>query len=108
LAAALGDEIDPAALEPRDVAGGVCICFLVPPPGALRAVDGLDAAESSEGVEWLLVYREPGAIFTPLRRGADRAGAVLAVGADRDEALARADRAAGLIRFETVAAEALV
>ena len=108
LAAALGEPVDARALEPGDVAGGACIRFLVPPTGALRAVDGLEAAESSEGVEWVLVYREPGTIFTPLRRGADRAGAVLAVGADRDEAIARADRAARLIRFETVAAEALV
>ena len=29
------------------------------------------------------VYREPGYVFAPLRRGADRAGAVLAVGATR-------------------------
>src|SRR2546428_4043404 len=29
-------------------------------------------------------YREPGYIFVPLRRGGDRAGAVLAVGADRE------------------------
>jgi hypothetical protein len=71
-------------------------------------VDGVEAAEDSKGVEWVLVYREPGAIFTPLRRGADRAGAVLAVGRDREQAIARADRAAGLIRFETVAAAALV
>ena len=68
----------------------------------------MKAAESVEGVEWVLVYREPGAIFIPLRRGSDRAGAVLAMGASAEEALARADRAAGLIRFETVGAEALV
>jgi biotin carboxylase len=108
LAAALGEPIDEARLEPNDVAGGACVRFLVPPVGALRAVDGVEAAEAIEGVEWVLVYREPGAIFAPFRRGADRAGAVLAVGAGRDEALERAERAAELIRFETVAAEALV
>ena len=108
LAAALGEPIDEAQLEPREAAGGACVRFLVPPAGALRAVEGVEAAEAVEGVEWVLVYREPGAIFTPLRRGSDRAGAVLAMGASAEEALARADRAAGLIRFETVGAEALV
>ena len=36
---------------------------------------------------WVRVYRTPGRRFGPLRRGADRAGAVLAVGDDRDDAL---------------------
>jgi len=54
------------------------------------------------------IYREPGFVFTPLRRGSDRAGAVLAVGATRAEALARADAAAERIRFVTADAGALV
>ena len=41
----------------------------------------------------------PGWRFGPLRRGADRAGAILAVGDDRDDALARARRAAQAVRF---------
>jgi len=44
-------------------------------------------------------YRTPGWRFGPLRRGADRAGAVLAVGDDRDDALARARRSAETVRF---------
>jgi hypothetical protein len=47
-------------------------------------------------------------VFGPLRRGGDRAGAVLAVGASREEALERAGRAAERIRFVTADAEALV
>ena len=55
------------------------------------------------------VYREPGAILGPLRRGSDRAGAVLAVGGSRDEAVERAGRAADCIRFVTAdAPEAVV
>ena len=47
----------------------------------------------------------PGAriVFRPLRRGSDRAGAVLAVGDSRAEALERADRAAGAIAFRVAA-----
>jgi hypothetical protein len=41
-------------------------------------------------------------VFGPLRIGSDRAGALLAVGASRDEALARAAAAASRIRFDTV------
>jgi biotin carboxylase len=108
LATALGEPVEASALERRETAGGACIRFLVPPVGALRAIQGVDAAEAVRGVEWVLVYREPGAIFAPLRRGADRAGAVLAVGSDREQAVARAERAAATIRFETVATEALV
>jgi L-aminoacid ligase-like protein len=44
-------------------------------------------------------YRRPGHVFGELRRGADRAGAVLATGEDRSEALARARRAADAVRF---------
>jgi hypothetical protein len=53
------------------------------------------------------IYRGLGAVQGPLLTGADRAGAVLAVGDTPEEALARADRAADLIRFEMADAEAL-
>jgi hypothetical protein len=59
------------------------------------------------GVELVRVYREAGAVLTPLRRGADRAGAVLVTGATREEALARADAAADRIRFVTADAGSL-
>jgi hypothetical protein len=66
-------------------------------------------AEAVEGVVWVRVYREPGAILGPLRRGTDRAGAVLAVGGSRDEAVERAGRAADCIRLVTAdAPEAVV
>jgi biotin carboxylase len=108
LAAALGEEVPEPALRPVSRAGGACVRFLVAPPGELREVSGVDEALALEGIELARVYREPGFIFGPLRRGADRAGAVLAVGASRDEALERAATAAELIRFEVADAPALV
>jgi hypothetical protein len=54
------------------------------------------------------VYRRPGFVLGPLRRGSDRAGAVLAVGATRAEALERAASAIECIRFEIADAEAFV
>jgi len=79
--------------------GGACVLFLVPPEGVLREVEGREAAHAVDGVVDVRIYREPGFRFGPLRRGADRAGAVIAVGDSRDEALARARAAADAIRF---------
>jgi hypothetical protein len=81
--------------------------FLVAPPGELREVTGVEEAFALEGIRGIRIYRRPGHRFGELRRGADRAGAVLAVGDSRDEALERAGRAEGIIRFE-VDVEALV
>jgi len=107
LAAALGDEIPPRALVPVERVGGACVRFLVAPPGELREVEGEEEAREIEGVIDLRLYRRPGHHFPELRRGSDRAGAVLAVGATREEALARADRAAECIRFDTADVEAV-
>jgi biotin carboxylase len=108
VAAALGERLYDGAFVPDEQAGGACVRFLVPAPGVLEAVEGLEEAECSDGVVWVRSYREPGHVFGPLRRGADRAGAVLAVGDSRRQAVERAERAAGRIRFVTAEAEALV
>ena len=105
LAAALGEPVE--LPEPRP-AGGACVRFLVPPPGVLEEVEGLEEALALDGIEDVRVYRPPGWRFGTLRRGNDRAGFVLARGESRDDALARADRAAELIRFRTADAEAFV
>ena len=80
-------------------AAGACVLFLVAPEGELRSVDGLDEARAVEGVAEVRLYRAPGWRFGPLLRGADRAGAILATGESRDDALERARRAARAIRF---------
>jgi biotin carboxylase len=96
---ALGEPIE--VPEPVDTAGRAagCVVFLVPPEGVLEGVEGEAEAAAAEGVAWVRVYRRPGHVFGRLLRGADRAGAALAVGSDRGEALERAHRAAGSIRF---------
>jgi biotin carboxylase len=107
LSAALGEEVPATALSPVAKVGGACVRFLVAPPGELREVTGVEEAFALEGIRGIRIYRRPGHRFGGLRRGADRAGAVLAVGDSRDEALERAGRAEGIIRFE-VDVEALV
>jgi hypothetical protein len=62
-------------------------------------VDGVAEAGQEPGVTEVRVYRSPGHVFGLLRRGSDRAGAVLATGESRDDALVRAEAAASRIVF---------
>ena len=94
---ALGERV--SVVSTQSLAGGACVVFLVAPEGELQAVEGREAAHAAEGVLDVRIYREPGHVFGPLLRGADRAGAVIAIGESRDEALARARAAADEIRF---------
>jgi biotin carboxylase len=108
LAAALGAPVDPDELRVDRRVGGACTRFLVAEPGEIRAVEGVEKARASEGVVAVHVHRGAGRVIEPLRAGSDRAGAVLAVGATREEAVRRAVSAAACVRFDTVDAEALV
>ena len=63
---------------------------------------GAEEARRLPGIVDVRIYRRPGFVFGPLRRGADRAGAVLACGASRDEALDRSLEAAARVVFEVV------
>ena len=94
---ALGNE--PCVSETQSLHGGGCVLFLVAPEGRLLEVEGREAAHGVEGVLDVRIYREPGHVFGPLLRGADRAGAVIAVGDSREQALERARAAADAIRF---------
>jgi biotin carboxylase len=107
LSAALGEDVPSAGLAPVARVGGACVRFLVAPPGELREVTGVEEAFAEDGIRGIRIYRRPGHKFGELRRGADRAGAVLAVGDSREEALERAAKAETMIRFE-VDVEALV
>jgi biotin carboxylase len=107
LSAALGEDVPSASLAPVAKLGGACVRFLVASPGELREVTGVEEAFAADGIRGIRIYRRPGHKFGGFRRGADRAGAVLAVGDSRAEALERADRAEAMIRFE-VDVEALV
>ncbi len=108
LSAALGEEVPASSLAPVARVGGACVRFLVAPPGELQEVTGMEEAFAQEGIRGIRIYRRRRHRFDEFRRGADRAGAILAVGDSREEALGRADRAAERIVFETVPSEALV
>jgi biotin carboxylase len=99
LDAALGNELVVPAREPR--VGGAVTQFLIAPAGVLERVEVPEDVEAR-------IYREPGYIFTSLRRGADRAGAILVTADSREEAVARAKAEADRVRFVTADAGALV
>jgi biotin carboxylase len=103
IAAALDQPIDRPT--PDRQAGGAVTRFLVAPPGPLARVE---VPPALEGVQTVRIYREPGYVFGPLRRGADRAGAILVLGDSRADAVARAEAAAERIRFLTADAGALL
>src|SRR5262249_18998982 len=84
--------------DPR--AGGAVLRFLAAPPGTLESVE---VPQGLNGVASTRIYRGPGHVFRSLHRASDRAGALLAVGASRAEALARAEAAVERIRFLTAA-----
>ncbi|HET7573258.1 MAG TPA: hypothetical protein VFJ77_11395 [Gaiellaceae bacterium] len=107
VAAALGEATAPEPLAPVGLAGGACVRFLVAPPGELLDTTGLERARRVPGVVAVHAYRSPGHRFAPLRRASDRAGAVLATGASREQAERAAAEAAALVGFAVArAAEA--
>jgi biotin carboxylase len=107
LAAALGRPLTSGEVITRRQAdvGGAATRFLIAGPGLLESVE---VPQGLKGVVSTRIYHEAGHVFGPLRRATDRAGAVLAAGATRDEALARVEAAAERIRFVTADAEATV
>ena len=107
IAAALGEDVRPQDLAPTRGVGAACVRFLVAPAGALHEVRGVEEAYAVDGVRGIRIYRKPGHVFRELRRASDRAGAVLATGDTRDDALDAADEAAERIRFVTQAVEAV-
>jgi len=81
--------------------GGATGRFIVAKPGRVRAVRNLERARCMPGVVGAEVYVKPGGTVFPLTDGAKRAGHVLAVGATRAEAEARAFAAMELIEIDT-------
>jgi biotin carboxylase len=107
VATALGENVHRHELAPTLQVGGACVRFLIAPPGELREVRGLERAAAVDGVRGIRVYRKPGYVFHDLRRASDRAGAILATGDTREEAVAAAGEAAQRIDFVIASVEAV-
>ncbi len=87
---ALGEPVDPAVLAPHRN-GAAVVEFVAAPPGELVRASGPPE---------VCFYDAPGHVYGPLQVATDRAGYVLATGADRAAALRDAARAVDAVRFE--------
>lgn len=83
---------------------GAAVRFLDAAPGTVREVRGLDAARALPGVVDIWMSVEPGGEVAPLTSSWSRAGEVVALGADREEAAANALAAAEAVEVVTVSA----
>ncbi|MBV8579530.1 MAG: ATP-grasp domain-containing protein [Candidatus Eremiobacteraeota bacterium] len=89
---------DPVALRPLHERGAV-LRFLQAPDGIVDEIDGLEQARALPGIVELDVALTPGSRGGPVAFDNARHGHVVAVGATRAEAVARADAAARTIAF---------
>jgi biotin carboxylase len=89
----------PQQLSP-DRTRGCNYHFIFAPVGRLRAVHGVEEAMRVQGVLDAAIIARPGDTIKPVRTGLDRAGFVIAGGADREEALARGRMAESCITFD--------
>jgi biotin carboxylase len=86
----------------------LAIRFLTAEPGPLRAgrvvdVGSLEPVLAAPGVVQAETYLQPGEVVRPVQVDGDRRGYVIAVAATPEDALARADAAAGLLAVEVEA-----
>jgi biotin carboxylase len=98
----LGVAFEDRALEQagkRDRETPALVRFLRPVPGTLRAVEGLEQARALPGIVDAVVYPAVGSEVLPLTDAAKRIGHILATGASRAEAVARADEAERTIKL---------
>lgn len=82
---------------------GASVRFLTPPPGRVRAVQGLDSALSVSGVVRIGDLPRAGQVIQPLASSEHRAGYVLAVGMDAESSIRSAEEAIGRIVIRTQA-----
>ncbi|MCG6495827.1 ATP-grasp domain-containing protein [Kitasatospora sp. A2-31] len=79
--------------------GGAAIRFFAHENVEVLAVDGIDAARELPGVVTVKAAAQPGRRLGPLTGSGSRQGYVLAVGADRGQAVARAEAAWQAVDF---------
>jgi len=97
---ALGERVDPAALEPERRAP-VAQRYAFPRPGRVIAVKGVDAARALPGIAEIVVTARPGDIIPRAGDKRPSAAMVLATGRVRADAVRAAEAALACIEIET-------
>jgi len=96
----LGETIPADELRPR-WHRGVAIRYFFPPPGRVAAIEGADRFAGVPWVHRLGFFVAPGDIVQPTTDHTRRAGYVIATGATREEAVARATAVVDAVRIVT-------
>ncbi len=101
---ALGADLPDELVRPQ-LDRPAAVRFLTAEPGPLTAgrvtrVGSLEPVLAAPGVVQAEVYAEEGEVIRPVMVISDRRGWVIAVGESREQALARAEAAAGLVEIE--------
>lgn len=91
----LGENVDPSAKYHR----GACYKFFNAPSGIFQSVDNLEAARAMPGIIDLGFTMAPGTHVHAMDHGANRPGFVVSQGANREEAIQRAEAAFQSLKF---------
>ena len=97
---ALGNPVPMELLQPR-FQREVVRRLLLPRPGRIQSIAGVDRAKAITGVAEVIVTVKPGDVIHPPHHSGSYAGTVMAVADTRKLAEARCREAEGLIRIET-------
>ena len=91
----LGEAVD---IRPKFQHGAV-YRFFAPPPGIFQSAEGVEAARQLEGVLDFGFQMQPGTMVNAIEGDADRPGYCVTTAATREEAMALADKAVGMMRY---------
>lgn len=98
---ALGERPAAAELTPR-YQRGVAIRYFFPPAGTITSIANLEQAREVPGLHKLDFFLKEGDLVQPVTNHTKRCGYVITTGADRNEAVARAEQVIDTVRIETV------
>ena len=98
---ALGETVDIAEAEPRGVGPATAIRYFFPPPGLVRTIELDNSLTVQPWIRRFNLSLAPGDRVVPVTDHTRRAGFVLVTGADRREAVARAEAVIAGIQIET-------
>lgn len=85
-------------IEPR-WSRGSAIRYLTVPRGRIKNIEGIDIAESVDGVKDIVILKKAGEETASIDNSADRVGYVIATGKNANEAVERCNEAMGLVRI---------
>lgn len=99
---ALGEELSNDELV-KKYQKGVAIRYFFPKPGRVVAIKNVEQFEKTSWVKMLKIYAKIGDVVEPVTDHTKRAGCVITEGADRQEAISRAEEVVDTVAIKTIA-----